>query len=203
MTEITIGIVSYNRINVLTDTLDILSKQTIPCKVIICDDGSRDIINPNKYPIISKYLWNKDAGYTRVERLNQIMNECNTRYLIYLDDDCIPQSYNFVEYYLSELKKYDVVRGIISFYGGQTASSWFSCANVGFNLNKIKELGGFDMNYNGNYGYEDVDIGKMIEKAGYSVSLFPEGTNVLHVCTMKSGTIFGDNEKYFKEKWNL
>jgi predicted glycosyltransferase involved in capsule biosynthesis len=176
MCEITIGIIYYNRIDMIKEILDVLSKQTVLCKVIICDGGSNDIINPNNYPIINKYIWNKDIGYTRVARLNQIMNECDTKYLIYLDDDCIPQTNRFIEYYISNLKDYDVVRGKTVFHWGGDSSSWFSCSNIGFNLNKLKEIGGFDINYNGHYGHEDVDIGKMIEKAKYKISLFPEGT---------------------------
>jgi hypothetical protein len=208
MCEVTVGIISYNRLNILINILDKLSKQTIPCKVIICDDGSKNILNPNDYPIITKYLWNKDNGYTRVERMNQIMNECDTEFLIYLDDDCIPQNNNFIESYLLNLKNNDVVRGITFFHWGGDASSWFSCCNIGFKLNKLKEIGGFDKNYNGHYGEEYRDMGKMVEKNNYKIALFPHGTNVLHVGNMyangdRSEKIIGHNQKYFKEKWYL
>lgn len=208
MTKITVGIISYNRIDMLKEILDVLSNQTVLCKVIISDDGSKDIINPNNYPIISKYIWNKDIGYTRVARLNQIMNECDTEYLIYLDDDCVPQTNKFIESYISNLETYDVVRGKTSFHWGGEASGWFSCANIGFNLLKLKDIGGFDINYNEHYGHEDVDMGKMVEKANYKISLFPEGTNVLHKGQMyangdRSESILGHNDRYFKEKWTL
>lgn len=206
--SVTVGIVSYNRLDTIKKTLEILSNQSIVPKVIISDDGSKEIFNPNDYPIITKYYWNKDIGFTKVARLNQILNECDTDYLIYLDDDCIPKTNDFVKTYISNLEKYDVVRGKVVFHWGGEATTWFSGANVGFNTKKLRELGGYDMNYNGHYGEEDQDMGKMVEKANYTVCAFPEGTDVLHTGIMyangdRSEKIIGHNQRYFKDKWNL
>ena len=61
--DVDIIIVTYNRSTFLQQTLQQLVYQSVSnFNLIVTDDGSKSahIIDPNKFPIISRYLWAKD-----------------------------------------------------------------------------------------------------------------------------------------------
>lgn len=210
--KIDICITTYNRIGNLKKILDILSNQTEKdFNLIINDDGSRDdqIINPNDYPIITKYIWNRDDGYHRVGRFNESIKLSVSPKIIILDDDCIPQSNKFVESYINLLNDYDLVRGNIVFPNGQMAH-WFSTANLGLNRSLYERIGFFDENFDGNYGYEDIDLGYRIENdKNINICKYCNNdTLVKHgIETYKDGDrsydVIGKNKEYLENKWNI
>ena len=56
--DVDVCITTFNRNDRLKQTLDMLSKQTnMNFNLIINDDGGNTLINPNEYPIITKYIW--------------------------------------------------------------------------------------------------------------------------------------------------
>ena len=128
--KVDIIITTYNRKDRLIQTLGILSNQTcMDFNLIINDDGSKETIDPSKYSVITKYIWNEDIAYHRVGRFNESAKLCVSPYIILLDDDCIPNDVSFVESYITMLDKVDVCRGILQFPDGGRASGWFSTAN--------------------------------------------------------------------------
>jgi glycosyltransferase involved in cell wall biosynthesis len=205
--NIDVIIISYNRNDLMLKVLRTLKNQTIKnFNVIISDDGSNSLINPNDFPFIKKYIWNFDDGYHRVARLNEAIDYCVSEKVILLDDDCIPLYDTFLESYIKILNDYDVCRGKIRFRDGYDSVAWVSCANIGFRLKKLKKIGCFDVNYDGNYGFEDLDIGNLIKKKKLSVSPFIEGTTTNHHGKDykdgdRSELIIGKNKKYYNEKW--
>ena len=206
---IDIIITTYHRNDKLNSTLEALSKQTIKnFNLIVNDDGNPVPIIPADYPVITKYIWNKDDGYHRVGRFNESASLCVSPYIILLDDDCVPYTSMFIESYLNDFKEADVIRGIIQFPDGARANSWFSTANAGIKKEVIDEIGLFDTNFDGHYGHEDRDFGLRLEKTRFKIKFGREGTRANHGDEMyadgdRSDTIIGHNTRYFEKKWGF
>jgi glycosyltransferase involved in cell wall biosynthesis len=205
--DVDVCIVTYNRKDRLEKTINILSNQTNKnFNLIINDDGSKEIIDPNSHSIITKYIWNKDDGYHRVLRYNECVLLSVSPHLILLDDDCIPSSENFIESHLNLLEEHDVVTGKIRFPDGGFASGWFSCANLSIRKKVIEEIGFYDMGYDGSYGHEDQDYGNILKKHEYKIVDGNSGTIVDHGHEIyangdRSDRIIGKNTRYFISKW--
>lgn len=209
--DVDIVIISYNRKDLLTSILKKLETQTNKnFNLIISDDGTRpeEMINPNNFPIITKYLWNKDVGYCRVARINDGIKSVVSDNAIFLDDDCVPKTDNFVAAHLENLKNYKISRGVIRFPDGGDAGCWFSTANVGIRKEVLDATGIFDPNYNMWYGYEDHDYGNELKKRGFNVSApWNEETTTMHLGNYyadgdRSDAIMWHNREHFIKKWN-
>jgi GT2 family glycosyltransferase len=207
-------IVTYNRSEFLQQTLDKLRYQTISnFNLIVTDDGSKSshVIDPNRFDIITRYLWAKDDGYTKVARLNEAMKMCSSPNIIILDDDCVPQSQNFILTHLDSLRNFPLSRGIIQFPSDNfaDANAWFSCANIAFKRDVLEKIGYYDERYNGHYGHEDQDIGLTLRKHGYTRSA-PQhmGTLTYHIGKNyadndRSWNVIGHNTDLFVSKWGF
>jgi GT2 family glycosyltransferase len=207
-------IVTYNRSEFLQKTLNELQYQSVShFNLIVTDDGSKsnNMIDPNRFSIITKYMWAKDEGFTKVERLNEAMRMCVSPYMIILDDDCVPQSHNFIASHLEALDSFPISRGIIQFPSDNyaNANAWFSCANIGFKTSIMQEIGFYDEKYNGHYGHEDQDMGLTLRKHGYKRSA-PQhiGTLCYHLGTNyadndRSWNVIGHNTELFISKWGF
>lgn len=204
---IDIVIVTYNRKDLLKSIIEKLSEQTIKdVNVIVCDDGSKEHLNFQNYNIIKKYIYTIDNGYHRVARFNEGINYCSSENVILMDDDCVPVYPDFIEQHIKNLNNFPVSRGLIQFDDGSIADGWFSCANVGFRTNVLKDLGCYDMNYDGYYGYEDHDLGNTIKKREIKFSGFEEKTKVLHLGKEykdgdRSDAVMRHNREYYNKKW--
>jgi len=204
--DIDICITTYNRNPRLTLILDSLSKQTnMNFNLIINDDGSKSLINPNDYSIISKYIWNKDYKYNRVARFNESILMGTSPKIIILDDDCVPVDENFVNGHLEALNNADISRGVVTFPWGAEANSWFSTANAGFNRNIIHDYGLFFPEYNGHYGYEDNDLGEEVKQRQLSV-IYNQNARVLtgnefYLNGDRSEAVIGRNKALFTRRW--
>jgi len=205
--DVDICITTYKKNESVFKILEVLSKQTnMNFNLIINDDGSSELLNPTKYSIITKYIWNEDDGYNRVGRFNESVSLCVSPNIILLDDDCIPANVNFIQSHLSSLAGFDVSKGLIRFPDGSFASGWFSTANLGIKLKLIKEIGLFDKCYNGHYGYEDLDFGNQLKKNNIKVCDSGEETIVDHDFNQykdgdRTDAIIGHNQKEFERKW--
>lgn len=207
--DIDVVILTYNRKELLLKTLDKLKTQTNQnFNLILTDDGSKDLINPNEYPFIKRYIWDYDDAYHRVGKFNEAIRMCVSDKIVILDDDCVPVYDDFLDTHIAILNKFDISRGIVKFPNGDTAAGWFSTANIGFKKSIIDELGGFDSNFDGHYGHEDRDLGLRIEDAKYTISPFGEYTTVMHLGVMykdgdRSDAVVGHNTRYFTQKWGF
>ena len=205
--SIDVCITTYNRNDRLLQTLNILSQQTnMDFNLIINDDGGKTTIDPNDYPIITKYIWNKDDGYHRVARFNESVSLCNSPNIILMDDDCIPNGINFIQSHLDVLKNSDVCKGVVRFPDGSKADGWFSTANLGIRKSVIEDIGLFDVKFDGNYGHEDQDLGNRLKNTNYIINNGNDDTIVNHGIEIyangdRSDKIIGHNTKYFIEKW--
>jgi glycosyltransferase involved in cell wall biosynthesis len=212
--DVDIIIVTYNRSTFLQQTLQQLVYQSVSnFNLIVTDDGSKSahIIDPNKFPIISRYLWAKDEGFTKVARLNEAMKMCVSKNIIILDDDCVPQSPHFITNHLESLRDYPISRGIIQFPSDNyaNANAWFSCANIGFRASVLKEIGYYDERYNKHYGHEDQDMGLTLRKFGYTRAAPQQlGTLTYHLGENyadndRSWAVIGHNTELFVSKWGF
>lgn len=212
--DVDIIVVTYNRSEFLKQIIQKLSQQTITnFNLIVTDDGSKSqhVIDPNVFGVINRYLWAKDEGFTKVERLNEAMKMCVSPNLIILDDDCVPQSHHFISSHLESLRDFPISRGIIQFPsdGFADANAWFSCANIGFRIEIMKKIYYYDERYNGHYGHEDQDMGLTLRKFGVTRSA-PQniGTLTYHMGKNyadndRSWNIIGHNTELFISKWGF
>jgi glycosyltransferase involved in cell wall biosynthesis len=206
--DVDICITTYNRKDKLKATLDMLSKQTNQFfNLVINDDGSKSTINPVDYPIITKYIYNRDDNkYNRVARFNESILCCVSPRIILLDDDCVPSNECFIDEHLKCLEEADFSKGDILFYHGANSDGWFSTANLGFHKTFVKEYGIFLPEYNGSYGYEDLDLGEEIKRTTLKV-VNNRNAQVLCGSEMyldgdRSDTIVGRNRAIFQRRWN-
>jgi glycosyltransferase involved in cell wall biosynthesis len=201
-----ICITTFNRNERLQETLSSLSQQTIQnFNLIVNDDGSSKLIDPNEYPIITKYIWNKDHKYNRVARFNESIKMCVSPKIIILDDDCVPCNSNFIKAHLDCLNESDFSKGTVIFPSGETADSWFSTSNLAFNKNIINDYGLFYPEYNGYYGYEDLDLGKEIIKNNYRVTNNVEAAantgDEMYLNGDRSDAVVGRNRVIYQNRW--
>ena len=204
--DVDICITTFNRNDRLKNTIEILSKQKNQnFNLIINDDGSKGIIDPNDYPIITKYIWNKDDKYNRVLRFNESILMCVSPHIIILDDDCVPENEEFIDRHIEALKIFHFSKGAVRFPSGMLADSWFSTANLGFRRDVVKKYGLFFPEYNGYYGYEDMDLDKEIKMGRLSVA--NNGRALVNTGDDKyangdrSDHITGRNREIFNRRW--
>tara|TARA_R110001606_G_scaffold384599_2_gene547596 strand:+ start:82 stop:729 length:648 start_codon:yes stop_codon:yes gene_type:complete len=200
-------ILSYNRKDFLLEIIEKLNNQTVKqFNLIIVDDGSKFVLDPNTIPNLTKYMWSKDNGYHRVSRLNEAVSFVESEYFIILDDDCVPIHNTFIETHINTLKKYDVSMGLLKFIEGGTNHGWFGTANIGFRTESFRQIGCFDTSYDGHYGHEDTDLGETVKLNGLKQSQFNDQSSALHKGKMykdgdRTDVVIGHNSNVFKTKW--
>lgn len=101
----------YNDIKTLILILEALKIQTEKAfEVIIADDGSNERFveelnkQIEKSPLKIIHLWHEDKGWRKEIILNKAIVTATTRYLIFIDGDCIPHK-RFIEEHLSLSQK--------------------------------------------------------------------------------------------------
>jgi len=200
-------VLTYNRKELLLQLLARLAKQrSVNFNLIVTDDGSAQTIDPAAFPLITRYLWARNDGYHRVARLNEAMAMCPSPCIILLDDDCLPGSPRFIDGHLATLKEHPISRGVLKFPNVPDAGEWFSTANLGIRADVIRSVGYFDPAYDGAYGFEDMDLGNALEKAGYRAGRAVKATLAWHVGDFYAGgdrsdAVTGRNRRYFMKKW--
>ncbi len=205
---IDICITTYNRNHRLIETIDKLSTQTVQSfNLIINDDGSNQLIDPNDYPLVTKYIWNKDNGYHRVARFNESVAMCVSPYIVLLDDDSVPDNKFFLEKHISALHQYEFSQGSVRFANGKFATGWFSTANLAVRREVVKRIGLFDMHFDGHYGGEDIDYGIKLKNLGINV-FYNQEAQVNHSDPMyldgdRSNHVIGHNTIVMKRKHNI
>ena len=117
MTEVSIIIGFYNKIELLEKILEALQLQTLQnYEVVIADDGSREEVvkrirllqETSTFPI--RHIWHEDNGWRKNIILNRAVAAAQGEYLIFIDGDCIPEPH-FVEEHYTERKLHQVLSG--------------------------------------------------------------------------------------------
>lgn len=86
----------YNNIEFLDLVLASVESQTFKeFEVVICDDGSRaeavEYIHQKmkSSSLIMKHIWHEDKGFRKNEMLNKAIKNCESDYIIFIDQDCV------------------------------------------------------------------------------------------------------------------
>ena len=107
--QVSIVIPTYNRLNYIDKILQKLVLSTISNEIIICDGGSKLSFKHKMKKIINKYYFHKikyfDVGINNHSaKRNKGILSAKAKYIILLDDDCIPEK-RFLEKYIHILDK--------------------------------------------------------------------------------------------------
>lgn len=180
MQKVTIVIPCYNHAQYLPEAIESALAQTIPCEVIVVNDGSTDNSSEiaKKYPV--KVIDKENGGLSSAR--NAGIKEATGEWILTLDsDDKIDPK--FIE---KTIGKNDIVAtGQQEF--GDTNRAWFPRNEIFHELfqfgNQInccslykkkvwETIGGYDENMR--EGYEDWDFWYRATKAGFKISVVPE-----------------------------
>ncbi len=110
--DISVVIPTYNRVESLLKTLDLLAVQTYPCtrfEVVVVDDGSTDDTGPAvsaaraKYPYHLSYLGQRNAGPAAAR--NTGISAARSDIILLIGDDILPAA-NLVECHIRSHKKF-------------------------------------------------------------------------------------------------
>lgn len=100
----------------------ILAQSTLPCEVIIADDGSKkettDLIKKyqENFPVPLIHVWQEDNGFRLAEIRNKAIARSNAEYIIQIDGDIIIHKH-FIKDHLAFAKKGTFVRASRSYIG--------------------------------------------------------------------------------------
>lgn len=110
--KVTIVIPNYNGKKFLKDCLRSLSKQTMPSKVIVVDNGSDDgaleeiiddmKVHPGRYPELEFKKLNDNTGFAHA--VNVGISMCDTEFVILLNNDTVADEY-FTEKLFKSIEK--------------------------------------------------------------------------------------------------
>lgn len=197
--KLTLAIPTYNRLDLLKEGVDSLIEQhnqSNDWEIIIVNNNSSDNTEiflksyANKYERI-KYFNEEIAGSSQAR--NRALKECRTDYILFVDDECtfkknyIDQALDIIEKHAPKIFGGPVHARLLSEapkwfkpeYGefsnpsatGRSDRVFLSGANIGFKLDSILSIGGFDSNLGMfgkkmGYGEETAVEMKMLEKFG-------------------------------------
>jgi len=191
--NISIIIPAYNYSKYVCEAIDSALNQSIPCEVIVVDDGSKDNTRElcNAYGNKIKYIYQDNAGLSAAR--NTGVRHSKGDYIICLDaDDTIDPTYaekcmnkmqegydivcsQWLEYQDDENSNLpDYIRTIDTShlaYDDFKVANRIICASM-FKKEYWGKIGGFDENMK--FGYEDFSAWRQMTKIGAKVGVVPE-----------------------------
>jgi len=206
-TEIRLSVVipTYNRLDTLQAVLRGLNHQTlspVTFEVILVDslsdDGTEEMVKRFKPNFQFRYIRQENKG--RSGARNRGIQEAAGDTVLFIDSDIVPEN-NFLEEHLKfhqknknaaaigwesridSLADLEKARAnperrfkIHSKHRKHLTWLYFLTGNASAPRAKLLEVGGFDENFQG-YGYEDLELGYRLEKAGLRLFYLPEAIN--------------------------
>ena len=218
---VTIIIPSYKNHKELIRTLEALNKQTHKdFEVIVVDDGTPD---PSIYTLVKfyaglnmhiNYFWNPDRGYTLCNVRNAGMKLANGKIITLLDADMIPEKmfvdkiinlHNANNNLLAIHARRQVDENGVEIAGEDRTmhkEHWRMMAggNISIMRDNAQMIGLFDVNYNLDWGLEDVDWAQRAMQLSIDVVYVPH-----IVASHQHNKTFqdpGKNTIYYDSKWN-
>ena len=95
--SISVIISSYNQNKSLTEILSRLANSSSQInEVIVADDGSTPLLKDNPDLVFNKqiqkftFLHHEDRGFRKCKILNEAINTSTSKYIVFLDGDCLP-----------------------------------------------------------------------------------------------------------------
>jgi len=202
----TVVIPTYKRQEALSDCLNCLARYFKPeaqeslcfkVDVIVSDDGREDVL---KSLLMSHYPWcHYVAGPQRgpAANRNHGAQQASGDWLVFTDDDCLPQS-GWLEAYAASADECDVIEGRTSAFGqrtrvdeecpiNETGGFLWSC-NFAIKRDLFLQMGGFNEDFPA-AAMEDVELNVRVNKAGL-VRMFIDDAVVLHPWRLRKGYKF-------------
>src|SRR3990167_2225466 len=182
---ITIGIASYDQQDYLADAIESVLNQTIPCEIIVCNDGSTDdsLEIAKKYPI--KIINQTNRGLSSA-RNSCIMNMTGNIFLpLDADDILLP---NCAEQILKKFKEtnadiiglsfktFGMANETITLMSNPTIEDFKIANRIGYcsaiKKEKLLETGGYSSRMV--FGYEDLALWFDLLSRGAIITTIPE-----------------------------
>ncbi|WP_025886579.1 glycosyltransferase family 2 protein [Asaia prunellae] len=182
-TKLGIGIITYNRVESLTKTINEIFKNTsCPFDFIVADDGSTDetleyLANSEVNYISGK---NKGISWNRNRAIWHLKNERKCQQIIIFEDDCFPNAFGWEQEWISAINMYghinympDVTLELdndVSSGEGTAANPFIAPMHqafcVGYHANALDYVGYLDTRFV-KYGEEHVEHTHRFLRAGY------------------------------------
>ena len=192
--KLSVIVSTYNRPKYLMFIAQMLRKQEgISVETIVSDDGTQGAApDPS---LVDLYLWRRDDGFHKGWCINQAIQMASSEFCIFLDDDTLPKGPQWALGHYNTLLEHDVSRGPFhiarlnnegiavkkhsQIFG--LPGTYYATTNTGMRRDTFIELGGLDDAFDGYYGYEDVDLGIRIKRAGLKVGYTGDDSVAVHV----------------------
>ncbi|MFH1825936.1 MAG: glycosyltransferase [bacterium] len=198
MIEASVIIGTYNQKEILEKTLKSLFKQTYPAdqyEIIVVDsmssDGTEKMIEGLNHLCSLKYIRQENKG--KVNARNNAIKRAKGTYILLTDAD-IPAEPNWIEEHLKYQRKYKNVALAGQTIRQRTATttdtelpakfkplqkipwSYFLTGSLSIQKETILAAGLFDENFK-EYGWEDIELGYRLHKAGVALRFLPSALN--------------------------
>ena len=192
--KIGIAITTYNRIDSLSEQIDLIKKlSALDVEIIVCDDGSSDgtektLLDKNILRIGGNnkgIAWNKNRG------LFYLFNYANVDAVILMDDDVMPQIYGWDIEWFEGAIKYGHINYIPPHLENYVAGGELTTENIGvsplvggmcmaISREAFAQVGYMDVRF-GRYGHEHGDYSSRFVRSGYGGFKASDGTIYFYV----------------------
>lgn len=188
------------------------------CEIIIADDGL-GFFHEEDFPCpVKVHTHERTMAQRRATTRNSGAALATTDRIIFLDDDALPSPW-LVEEHCAALEDFDVSIGSLPVRAWDIETDmrfkeWgynpphlekrnmFWTANIGIRRDVFEEVGRFDPRYDGEYGYEDADLGEALRRAFKSIYWNPEAVaRNLDAVGQWSHFEGEHNRRVFQDKW--
>jgi glycosyltransferase involved in cell wall biosynthesis len=186
--KISVVIPTYNRVEMLLNCLDALSRQSLPFsqfEVLVVDDGSQDEtskrVKERSFPYAFKFLQEKHGGAASAR--NRGIKEAKGEIILFTDDDCIPSEGLLEEHAKAhESEAMRVVRGPVvivrspseisngKFRLSHFSMNFFCTSNASVRKEWLLKAGGFDESFG---RWEDAELGWRLRHMGLKRVFLP------------------------------
>lgn len=196
-----IGIVvcSFNRKNILANTLEKIIKNTsVRFDLVVSDDGSSDGTAAMLDDMKIEYITGENRGiaWNKNRALFYLKNKKNVDIIILIEDDTFPLEFGWEEDWISATKRWGHINLAASHwpsnfsYGKGTADDPYRSGHVsaqcaGFTKEAVELVGYFDSRFRG-YGMEHVEHSNRMVKAGFGGKYRTDSTDRILYYLIKS-----------------
>lgn len=197
-----IGVVTYNRKDVLAETLGRVRAHTkVPHELVVADDGSGDgsgeMVRSLGIPLITGrnmgIAWNKNRALFLLGAIRQ----CDV--VILLEDDTFPTADGWEEHWIEATRRWGHVNLAAEWLrpsflkGSGTLDDPVLCTDVtaqcsGYSDNALRYGGYFDSRFRG-YGQEHVEHSRRLLRVGYGGSYEDVGGEVKPIYKLLNGAV--------------
>jgi len=174
----------YNKALVISRVIGaVLTQLNSEDEVVALDDGSSDnsFNELNQYPIKVLQRQHETVAFRLASARNFLVEHASKDYLIFLSGDCVPHA-NFIALHkeaAQTVRSKTLVRGVVYENGNPIigpidgySQEWekFITGNLGLKKKDFYAIGGFDENFDGEWGGEDTEFGyRALKVHGYNI----------------------------------